>query len=96
MGLGSKVSRYVEIAPSDDCVERKLMGKLGVGKRPQHSKPMGSFNAGKRLSQKSSELGNVESEEDESESRATSFVKKSTAAAPSMPTVKTKKRRGNR
>ncbi|CAA6666577.1 unnamed protein product [Spirodela intermedia] len=77
MGIGSKVSRHVEIA------------------RPQSSKPMGRSSAGKRPhSFKSQERGSAAptrtpselssgGSDDDSDSRATSFVKK--PAAPVRP-----------
>ncbi|CAA7403373.1 unnamed protein product [Spirodela intermedia] len=106
MGIGSKVSRHVEIAASDDPLERKLMGKLGVGKRPQSSKPMGRSSAGKRPhSFKSQERGSAAptrtpselssgGSDDDSDSRATSFVKK--PAAPVRPPTQRKKPRATR
>ncbi|MQL84192.1 hypothetical protein Taro_016694 [Colocasia esculenta] len=39
LGLGAKVMRHVEVAASDDPVERKLIGKLGAGKRQAYKGP---------------------------------------------------------
>ncbi|XP_078442758.1 uncharacterized protein LOC144712375 [Wolffia australiana] len=93
MGLGSKVSRIVEIAATDDPVERKLMGKLGVGKRQWPAKSMGISKAHSKSNKTVSEADSVDSEEDESESRASSFAKKSMAAAPAIPNLHKKRKR---